>query len=161
MSFNQFSKNYLNHTSGEKILLTFWVGSLWAIGYLAVPTLFGTLEDRQLAGMLAGKMFTGVSYTGLFCGLVLLLSAFKRTAQFKTDKKIWLLLLMLLLVIIGEFILQPQMADLKQFGLLEGSDQSRQFDRLHHIASMLYMINSLLGLTLVVFNSEQIELGRL
>ena len=155
MAMRNISQRFLNQTSGEKILLTFWVGALWAIGFLAVPTLFGTLEDRQLAGMLAGKMFTAVSYAGLFCGLMLLLSAAKRSIRIKTDKRIWMLVLMLLLVVIGEFILQPQMADLKQLGLLEGSETKQQFDRLHHSATILYMINSLLGLILVVFPVEQ------
>ncbi|MDX2505018.1 MAG: DUF4149 domain-containing protein [Gammaproteobacteria bacterium] len=155
MSLNKLSSHFLNQTSGEKILLTFWVGSLWAIGYLAVPTLFATLENRQLAGMLAGKMFTAVSYVGVFCALMLLLSTAKRSIQIKTDKQIWLLILMLLLVIIGEFILQPQMAELKQSVLVDGSEVAQQFDRLHHIATSLYMINSLLGLALVVFHSKQ------
>jgi hypothetical protein len=40
--------------------LTLWVGGFWAIGYLAAPMLFYNLDDRMLAGMLAGKMFTGM-----------------------------------------------------------------------------------------------------
>ena len=61
---------------GEQLLVTLWVGSLWAIGYLAVPILFSTLDDRMLAGMLAGKMFTAVSFIGLGCGTALLAMAF-------------------------------------------------------------------------------------
>ena len=37
------------------IVITAWVGALWAIGYLAAPALFHALADKQLAGMLAGK----------------------------------------------------------------------------------------------------------
>jgi len=162
MSLNNLSKMYLNQTVGEKILLTFWVGSLWAIGYLAVPTLFATLDDRQLAGMLAGKMFTAVSYMGLFCGVLLLLSLIKRSNRLKTEIRFWLLLVMLLLIIIGEFILQPQMAELKQMGLLAGSDAAREFSLLHQIATALYTLNSLLGLAMVVFHPAETkpELGR-
>ena len=148
-------KQYLNQTSGEKILLTIWIGALWTVGFLVVPTLFGTLEDKQLAGMLAGKMFTAVSYIGLFAGLIILLSEVKlSTGQFKSNKRIWLILLMLLIVIIGEFVIQPQMADLKQAGLLSSSEISRQFDQLHLIATALYMLNSLFGLILIILGPQ-------
>ena len=45
--------------------LTLWVGGLWAIGYLVAPTLFATLADRQLAAMLAGKLFILIGWVGL------------------------------------------------------------------------------------------------
>lgn len=145
----------LKQTSGEKILLTIWIGALWTVGFLVVPTLFGTLEDKQLAGMLAGKLFTAVSYIGLFSGLIILLTDVKRSAPWQANKRIWLLAVMLLLIIIGEFIIQPQMAELKQAGLLDGSDVSRQFDQLHLIATALYMLNSLFGLVLIVFEPHR------
>jgi hypothetical protein len=37
--------------------VTVWVGSLLAIGYLAAPVLFAQLSDRGVAGNLAGAMF--------------------------------------------------------------------------------------------------------
>ena len=44
------------------------VGSLWAIGLIAAPTLFSVLSDNtQLAGLLAGKMFTLTAYVGMAC----------------------------------------------------------------------------------------------
>ncbi len=145
---------YISQSSAEKILLTLWVGALWSIGYIAVPVLFGSLEDRQIAGMLAGKMFTAVSYIGLFCGLVLLISLFKRAHNIKQELSFWLLLLMLVLVLIGEFVIQPQMAQLKLQGLVEGTAAAAQFAKLHGIASILYMLNSLTGLTLVIFHKD-------
>lgn len=154
MSLNDYTKTYLNQTSGEKILLTLWVGALWAIGFLAAPTLFASLDDRQLAGMLAGKMFTAVSYMGLFCGVLLLLFTIKRQVEVKKNFFFWLLLSMLILVIIGEFVLQPQMAQLKQIGLLEGSEGAHSFHRLHQFATTLYTLNCVLGLAAVVFQSE-------
>jgi hypothetical protein len=61
-----------------------------------------------------------------------------------------LLLLMLLLVVIGEFVLQPQMAALKAEGIIEGSGAAARFGVLHGIASLLYLINSLTGIVLLV-----------
>jgi hypothetical protein len=135
---------------GERILLTLWVGALWAIGYLAVPTLFALLDDRILAGMLAGRMFTLVSFLGLFCGGVLLLGSLLRQGKLALRSvRVWLLVVMLLLVAVGEFGVQPLMAQLKAQGLVEGSMQAAQFARLHGVASVLYLINSLCGLLLV------------
>lgn len=135
---------------GERFLLTLWVGCLWAIGYLAVPVLFAKLDDRMLAGMLAGEMFTIVSYLGLFCGTALLLGLlFRLGTSAVRDWRLWLLLAMLLLVVAGEFILQPQMAELKLAGLPEGSMEASRFARLHGVSSILYLLNSLFGLVLI------------
>ncbi len=134
---------------GERILITLWVGALWAIGYLAVPTLFASLQDRMLAGMLAGKMFTAVSYIGLVCGGLLLLGEWSRRAnQVLRSPRAWLLVGMLLLVAVGQFWLQPMMEALKAQPLVDGTPRMAAFMRLHGIASILYVINSIGGLLL-------------
>ena len=133
----------------ERLLLTTWVGALWAIGYLAVPVLFASLDDRMLAGMLAGKMFTLLSFLGLGCGSLLLILGFAGNGVPGRGVRAAMLLCMLLLVAVGEFGLQPVMAELKRQGLVEGSEQYAQFARLHGVASVLYLANSLLGLALV------------
>ena len=40
------------------IVITLWVGALWAIGYMAAPTLFHVLDDRALAGKLAANVLS-------------------------------------------------------------------------------------------------------
>ena len=55
------------------LLVTFWVGSLWTVGYLAAPTLFATLPDRALAGSIAGSLFRVQAWVSVGCGLLLLL----------------------------------------------------------------------------------------
>ncbi len=135
---------------GERILLTLWVGGLWIIGYLAVPILFASLDDRMLAGQLAGKMFTSLSYIGLFSGGLLLAGAFYRTPKFWADWKVRLLLMMLVIVAVGEFGIQPIMAELKVGGLVEGTEKWASFAKLHGLASSLYLVNSLLGLALIL-----------
>lgn len=134
---------------GERILVTLWVGALWAIGYLALPTLFASLHDRMLAGMLAGKMFTAVSYIGLVCGGLLLLGeGTRRGRAVLRSPRAWLLVGMLLLVAIGLFWLQPLMVALKAHGLAAGTPQAAAFARLHGISATLYLLNSIGGLLL-------------
>lgn len=139
---------------GEQVLITLWVGSLWAIGYLAVPILFFNLDDRMLAGMLAGKMFTVVSFIGLGCGTALLSMAVMASPNFLKDKRVILLGVMLFLVLIGEFALQPAMAELKAQGLVEGSRVATRFGMLHGIASLLYLLNSICGLILLLLSGR-------
>lgn len=140
-------------TTLERLLTTLWVGALWAIGYLAVPILFFQQDDRMLAGALAGHMFTTLSYIGLVTGSALLAILFlQRGARWRRSRFV-VVLAMLALVMIGEFLIQPQMADLKRVGLLPGSATAARFALLHGIASILYLINSVLGMLLVVFGN--------
>lgn len=135
----------------ERILLTLWVGGLWAIGYLAVPVLFHALDDRQLAGELAGRMFAILSIVGLVCGALLLAGALYRAGKhWRRAWRVWALLAMVVLVAVGFFVLQPMMQDLKAQGLVEGSAQAEKFGRLHGISSIMYLVTSLLGLVLVI-----------
>jgi len=144
----------------QRIFLTLWLGSMWSIGYIVVPTLFSILDDRALAGQLAGRLFTIGSYLGLFCGLAILLAQlYHRAANWWRSWRIGVLLAMLLLIVIGEFVLQPMMAQLKLLGLGTDSAAAAQFARLHGVASLLFMANSLLGLVILIFGLHTSESG--
>ena len=144
-------KKYLLQRA-EQLLLTIWVGSLLAIGYLAAPVLFYTLDDRQLAGELAGHMFHIVNLIGLVCGLSLLLLAFiQNRPSYLRQWRHYTLLMMLGLIIIAMYVLQPQMAAIKgQIAWQEVVELKAAFGKLHGISSILYMLTSLMGIVLVV-----------
>jgi hypothetical protein len=138
------------------IAITLWVGSLWAIGGIAAPILFSALPDIQLAGTLAGKLFTIVAYVGIVCGIYLLIFrlASEGTRAFK-QWFFWIVLVMLVLTLIGHFGVQPIIQHLKvQGGTAEvmQSVVASRFARWHGVASILYLIQSLLGLGLVLKN---------
>ncbi len=145
-------KNLPNHLSS--LALTLWVGGLWVIGYLAVPTLFYSQPDRQLAGMLAGKMFETLGYIGILCGLYLLLHRWLEVGkQVSRDVSAWLVIVMLLITLVSQFYIQPLMADMKSQVLPLDVMQSTfagQFKMWHGISSILYLIESLLGAWLVM-----------
>lgn len=136
----------------ERILLTLWIGGIWAIGYIAVPTLFAVLDDRHMAGELAGPMFSAINIIGLVCGALLLIGMiyFDGRQGLKSWRS-WVVILMLVLIIIGQFVLHPMMVEVKAQGLIEGSEIAKRFGQLHGISSLLYMATSLLGLVLVIF----------
>lgn len=133
----------------ERILLTIWVGGMLVIGYVVAPVLFKMLE-RQVAGNVAGQLFTIMSYIGLICGILLLTSLIYRVGFSNwLQWRVLIIIAMLVIICIGQFVLQPMMAELKAVGLTELTRP--QFGRLHGISSLLFMINSLAGLALVVF----------
>lgn len=137
-------------TGIERVLLALWVGGLWVTGYLVVPTLFAVLDDRQTAGLLAGRIFQTMNYVGLGIGTYLLISVLMSTGEQKLKEwRVWALLVMLFLIMAAAFIIQPMMQELKIQGIAEGSAQASQFGRLHGVSSILFLINSVLGLLLV------------
>jgi hypothetical protein len=136
------------------ILVTAWVGGLWAIGCLAAPVLFYTLVDKQLAGLLAGKMFAWVAYLGIFSAFYLLVY---RLARFGTPALkqgfFWAVVVMLLLTLAGQFGIQPVLAQLKAQALPADVMQSVFADRFrtwHGVASIGYLIESLLGIAVIL-----------
>ncbi|ALP52782.1 hypothetical protein Tel_06220 [Candidatus Tenderia electrophaga] len=135
----------------ESVLQTLWVGGLWVIGYLVAPILFASLDERRLAGELAGHMFTAMNYVGLVCGGLLLIFALLRAGRaWLKELRVIALVSMLALVLISLFVLQPMMQELKLAGLTPGSEAAGRFGMLHGVSSILYLITSLLGLLLVV-----------
>lgn len=140
------------------LAITLWVGGVWAIGYVAAPVLFASLGDRQLAGMVAGKLFSWVAWIGLGAAVYLLMFMFVRLGgRFFRSAVFWLVLLMGLLAAAGEFGIQPLMAQLKADALpreVMASVLRDRFAAWHGIASILYLIQSLLGVWLVLWSGR-------
>ncbi len=136
------------------LLVTLWAGSLWTIGYLAAPVLFATLPDRMLAGSVAGSLFRVEAWLSVACG-VLLLIGFYRDREFAKRRDCMLLVAgMLCCLAVGYFGLQPFMAALKETaaangGVMDDAARSR-FGLLHGVASLIYLLQSLLAIALVL-----------
>jgi len=143
------------------VAITLWVGGLWAIGYLAAPILFSSLGDRQLAGMIAGKLFGLIGWVGLGCASYLLIFLLARLgSRFFRSAVFWLVLLMLLMAVVSQFGIQPLMAQLKTDALPREVMESVLRDRFatwHGISSILYLMQSLLGLWLVVWANRGLK----
>lgn len=137
------------------VAIALWVGGLWAIGYLAAPVLFSSLGDRQLAGLVAGKLFALLGWIGLGCAAYLLIFLIIRLGRrIFRSAVFWLILLMALLVAASQFGISPLMMQLKAAALPREVMESVLRDRFatwHGISSILYLIQSLLGLWLVVW----------
>ena len=127
----------------ERILLTLWAGSLWAAGFLVAPTLFALLDDRALAGTIAGNLFTKVGYIGLVCGSGLLLLQW--LLKLGAGWRLWALVTMLVLVVVIQFGLTPMLAELR----VQGLSGSARFGQLHALTGGLYLLTSMLAMALV------------
>jgi hypothetical protein len=133
-----------------------WVGSLFTVGYLVVPTIFANLQDRQVAGMIAAAIFQAEAYVSVLVCLTLLLLAntlIKRKVENYRNTR-WVILVLLLISAMTCFGFIPYMNALRQEALLLGipvmaSPSASLFGRLHGISSGLYLIQSLLGLWMV------------
>ena len=132
----------------ERILLTLWVGSLWVAGFVVAPLLFTELDDRALAGSVAGSLFTLTSYIGLACGSLLLI--FNGVNFRRINWRVVVIVSMLLLVVVGQFVITPMVADLRVQGLTD----TPRFGQLHGLASVLFIITSVLGLVLVAAGQQ-------
>ncbi|MDH2917589.1 MAG: DUF4149 domain-containing protein [Sideroxydans sp.] len=143
-------KNTLNRFAA--IALTLWVGGLLLIGYLVVPVLFHSLPDKQLAGSLAGEIFHVFSYVALVCG-ALLWGQQRLVSTTAARKNLWLISAMLLLSVIIQFGLSPLMAALKLQVLPQDvmhSVNAAQFKLLHGVSSFVYLLESGLGVWLLL-----------
>lgn len=139
-----------------RLIAALWVGSLWTVGYLVAPTLFATLADRVLAGTIAGSMFRVEAWLSVFCAvlLIVLLTLGAPASGSRRRKFLPVLILgMLAGTLVSHFGLQPLMAALREAAGPAGvmaPDAKMQFSILHGISSAIYLIESLLGLALLL-----------
>jgi hypothetical protein len=107
----------------------------------------------MLAGMLAGKMFAAMAWVGMACAAWLLLFRLCALAARRLKQALFLdRLLMLLLTLAGHFGIQPILMRFKEAALPKDVMQSLFRDRFatwHGVSSVVYLIQSLLGLALV------------
>lgn len=136
------------------VLVTFWAGSLWTVGYVVAPVLFSTLADRTLAGTLAGAVFRTQAWISLACGAMLLALVWADKENLSRSLLIKLVIGMLACTLIGYFGLQPSMAELRAIaaesgGIMDEAMRSR-FGWLHGAASAIYLLQSLIAVGLVL-----------
>jgi hypothetical protein len=138
----------MNLATVRLLVVTLWAGSLWTIGYMVAPTLFGTLHDRVLAGVIAGSMFTTGAWVSMACGVITLgLLAVAKDVTAQRRKTLYIIVgVMLGCLLLSHFGLRPVMAEVKEAG------DKAKFGMLHGVSMVLYMVQSVLALFLVAKN---------
>jgi hypothetical protein len=96
--------------------------------------------------MVAGKLFANMAYV-------------KSGKWVFRQKLCWLVCLMLLLTLLGQFGMQPLLAELKSMALPQYVMDSPYADRFrfwHGVSSMVFLVQSLLGVVLLLkINGEK------
>ena len=147
------------HTGAQRLFVLIaglWVGSILAVGYLVAPAIFHTLTDRQVAGMVAGSVFKAESYLSIIvCIALMVLANLLVTRGLAQYKMIRLILLgMLICAAAASFVMIPWLDTLRDQALLEGmpvmlSPSADLFRKLHGVSSILFLLQSALGIYLV------------
>jgi hypothetical protein len=155
------------HITAQRVfvfILTLWVGSVITVGYIVAPTLFATLSDRQVAGMVAGALFRveGIISMILSVGLIVFANLLVKRGCGRYKNIRWYLLTMLVCSVISAFVLEPMMDSLREEALSHGfpvmlSPLAQAFSRLHTFASVVYLLQSLIGLVLLWRLSKPID----
>jgi hypothetical protein len=148
-----------NYWGAQRIFILIaglWVGSLLSAGYLVAPAIFSTMTDRQAAGMVAGSIFRLEAYLSVIVciGLMVLANLLVNRGlnQFRIIR--WLLLAMLLCSLAATLVFIPWMNALRDNALAEGmpvmlSPSAALFGRLHGASSILFLLQSIVGVYLV------------
>jgi hypothetical protein len=112
------------------------------VGFLVAPLLFAVLDDRALAGRVAGVLFRAEFYVTLAAAPLVV------ACELALGRRIGLLagpVLIVAALAVIELVLQPRMQ----------AAQAAEFAWLHGTASVLYLLASLGGLALVLTSRAQ------
>jgi len=113
------------------------------------------LDDRTLAGSIAGRLFETMTHVGVACGICILFAWFFRQRGRHAHRQYlaWLVVAMLAFALVGQYGIQPLLASLREQAYPQPVMQSAlsdSFARWHMVAGILYVAQSLLGAGLVV-----------
>ena len=118
-----------------------WAGSLLTVCAIVAPTLFAVLDDRGLAGELAGRFFSTQAWLGLGLAIAMFGSVYVGQRRFpRTD--VLLIALTAAAPLASELLLGPAMEHARA-----GGDMAR-FGMLHGASAMLFLSASVGALAL-------------
>lgn len=88
-----------------------WWGALTSVGFGVVPMLFANLPTPAMAGVMAAKLFSALTWLGVACGLLLLL-IFRLNQPLALNNKARVAIIFvafgMLLALLSEFAVAPR-----------------------------------------------------
>jgi hypothetical protein len=143
-------------TSGAARVLVaaLWAGSLWALGYLAAPAVFATV-DSALAGNIVARLLERQAWVGMACAAVLF-AMVGLAPDLDVRRRRFLAIViaaMLACTLVIYFGLQPLMAQLREAAGPVGVRHSpywTRFAAMHGVSQLLHLVESVLGAILLV-----------
>lgn len=137
----------------QAVAVALWVGTTWSVGLMVAPALFRMIDDRTLAGDIAGYLFAVTAFVGLACGAIVLAARLLRhRGGALRQPAFWVVISMVVLVCVGHFGIRPVLAGLREQIYPQEVMRSALADSFamwHAAAGILYIVQSALGLVLV------------
>ena len=135
------------------IISSLWVGGLWTM-LMVTTILFNQVPSSYIAGAIANDMFTFMNLFGMFSSCFLLIYGFrKENLSFIKSVTFWLLILMLGLILISYFGINPILENFRDNSVSKEIIESvfvSRFSTWHGIASTAFLIECFLGIFLVL-----------
>jgi hypothetical protein len=134
------------------IISSLWVGGIWAM--LMVTIIVFNKMPTYMADYIVEDMFTFMNLFGIFSSSYLLFYGFKKeNLLFLKSITFWLIILMLSLILISYFGINPILENFRESSISKEIIESVFADRYgtwHGIASAAFLIECFLGIFLVL-----------
>ena len=134
------------------IISSLWVGGIWAM--LMVTIILFNKAPLWMADYIVEDMFTFMNLFGIFSSSYLLFYGFKKeNLLFLKSITFWLIILMLSLILISYFGINPILENFRESSISKEIIESVFADRYgtwHGIASAAFLIECFLGIFLVL-----------
>jgi uncharacterized membrane protein len=128
-----------------------WWGSLTAVGFGVVPMLFANLPTPAMAGAMAAKLFSALTWVAVVCGLILLMSLKENSPLAQSNKAQEALIFIvsgMLLALLSEFAVAPRIVARENLRLW------------HSLGTLMYALQWICaGITLAKVNSGRASDG--
>jgi hypothetical protein len=147
------------------VTLAIWVGGLAALGFVAAPVIFSTLQasdpagGRALAGLVFGAVFNRFQYASLAMAAILIgllvLRALLGPRPLRLAWRVWTVAFMVGISAVSLFLISPRIDRLRQavpgtIAALPDTDARKaEFGRLHGMANMLMLVSLVGGIGLI------------
>ena len=135
------------------IISSLWVGGIWTM-LMVTTILFNKIPSSYIAAVIAEDMFTFMNLFGIFSSSYLLFYGFKKENLFFFKSiTFWLIILMLSLILISYFGINPILENFRESSISKEIIESVFADRYstwHGIASAAFLIECFLGIFLVL-----------
>lgn len=134
------------------IVCSFWIGGLWITGIWTF-VIFDNSSSEQVAGNLVGAIFDIMMQIGIYAGIFLLLMRFfKNGFQALNQTYFWAIVAIMSLIFAEKYGIKPEIEQIRQVAGTQDirtSPYAESFRMWHVIASVVYMVECVLGLFVV------------
>jgi hypothetical protein len=117
-------------------LLALWAGGLVTLGAVVAPTLFATIDDRHLAGQIAGNLFHVATIGSVLICIVLLLVERRVQVSRPTRRQLLGRIAPALLLAASEWGVRPML----EAARAAGGSATTEFALWHGASTVLYVV---------------------